>query len=345
MNRDSSSTTSAILDVKPLGFPWVTIDPFLFCVHHDDAYPEGNDAMGPTGSLSGRDLGQDFTVKDGFRMYHGKTVPGFPQHPHRGFETVTIVRRGFIDHSDSLGATARFGRGDTQWLTAGAGIVHSEMFPLREKKEKNPLELFQIWLNLPREDKMAPPHFAMLWNEDVPKKVFVDSAGKKAEVTIVAGALDDEKAPPPPPKSWAARHDTDVAIFCIHLEAGATWTLPRARTGEAIRTLYFYRGGSAKIAGTEFKEHRAAVVASDVDITLEAGETAVELLLLQGRPIDEPVAQYGPFVMNERHEIQRAFADYQKTQFGGWPFKNDDPVHPREEGRFARHADGRIERR
>src|SRR6266516_8095921 len=102
--------TDDVLSAKPLGFPWETSDPFLFCVHHDDAYPAGNEQLGPTTSLAGRALGQDFVVKDGFRMYHGTAVPGFPQHPHRGFETVTIVRRGYIDHWDSLGATAQIGR-------------------------------------------------------------------------------------------------------------------------------------------------------------------------------------------------------------------------------------------
>ena len=138
-----------IIQVGPLSNRWQTLDPFLFCVHHDDAYPAGNEALGPAASLAGRNIGQDFAGIDGWRMYHGTTVPGFPQHPHRGFETVTFVRRGFIDHSDSLGATARFGRGDVQWLTAGKGIVHSEMFPLLERDEPNTTELFQIWLNLP----------------------------------------------------------------------------------------------------------------------------------------------------------------------------------------------------
>src|SRR5438445_9901225 len=154
-----------VLRVQPLGFPWQTQDPFLFCVHHDDAYPAGNDQLGPAVSLAGRELGQDFAGKDGWRMYHGERVPGFPGHPHRGFETVTVVRRGLIDHSDSLGAAARFGGGDVQWVTAGRGIVHSEMFPLLEQGADNPLELFQIWLNLPAASKMAAPYFTMYWSE------------------------------------------------------------------------------------------------------------------------------------------------------------------------------------
>ena len=141
----------ALLAVEPLGFPWQTVDPFLFCVHHVDDYPAGDARLAPpTAALAGRRMGKDFAGKDGWRMYHGDVVPGFPGHPHRGFETVTIVRRGIIDHSDSLGAAARFGAGDTQWLTAGGGIVHSEMFPLVHRDAGNPLELFQIWLNLPQ---------------------------------------------------------------------------------------------------------------------------------------------------------------------------------------------------
>src|SRR5450432_200713 len=178
----------AVLSLTPLGFQWVTSDPFLFCVHHDDAYPAGNEKMGPTTSLAGRNLGNDFVVKDGFRMYHGEVVPGFPQHPHRGFETVTIARRGYIDHADSLGAAARFGRGDVQWLTAGGGIVHSEMFPLLDQNGPNPVELFQIWLNLPAADKLVAPHFTMLWARDIPR-VTIDDDGRKTDVTIVAGTL------------------------------------------------------------------------------------------------------------------------------------------------------------
>jgi len=332
-----------ILGVVELGFPWQTSDPFLFCVHHDDAYPAGNEQMGPAASLAGRQLGQDFAGKDGWRMYHGEEVPGFPQHPHRGFETVTVARRGYIDHSDSLGATARFGEGDTQWLTAGGGIVHSEMFPLVEREKPNPAELFQIWLNLPSGDKMAAPHFAMLWSGAIPTRIVRDSAGRETRVTVVAGRYEDAVPPPPPPKSWAARPDTDVAIWTIALAPGATFTLPPAQA-TSNRTLYFFRGGTLRIAGHSVPLSSGVALRADASVLLENGAEESELLLLQGRPIGEQVVQYGPFVMNSRAEIEQAMSDYRRTRFGGWPFPSDAPVHPRDEGRFARRPDGKIER-
>ena len=183
--------TSPILSVHPLGFPWETTDPFLFCAYHNDAYPRGNGALGPAVSLAGRDIGQDFSRKDGWSMYHGDSVPGFPAHPHRGFETVTIVRKGLIDHSDSLGAVARFGGGDVQWVTAGRGLVHSEMFPLLKTGEDNPLELFQIWLNLPARSKMAAPHFTMFWAEDIPRLSIADAQGRTTDVACTSGRLPE----------------------------------------------------------------------------------------------------------------------------------------------------------
>lgn len=320
--------------IKPLGFPWETSDPFLFCVHHNDAYPAGNEKLGPAASLAGRNIGQDFEGKDGWRMYHGQGVPGFPQHPHRGFETVTIMRRGFIDHSDSLGAAARFGPGDVQWLTAGQGIVHSEMFPLLNPNGPNPLELFQIWLNLPSADKLVEPHFAMLWSEAIPKQIFHDEVGRTIEVTIIG---------PPAPKSWAARPDTDVAIWTIKMAPEARWALPSTESG-TNRTIYFFRGSALRVGEHRLDRYFAVELQTEAEVTLDNGPAETELLLLQGRPIGEPVAQYGPFVMNSRDEIHQAFRDYQTTGFGGWPWPTDDPVHPRTEGRFARHADGHIER-
>ncbi|MDX2012262.1 MAG: pirin family protein [Myxococcaceae bacterium] len=334
--------SAKVLDVARLGFPWHTADPFLFCVHHDDAYPKGNEAMGPAASLSGRSIGNDFEGKDGWRMYHGDTVPGFPQHPHRGFETVTIARRGFIDHSDSLGAKARFGEGDVQWLTAGKGIVHSEMFPLVKRDADNPVELFQIWLNLPRANKMVEPHFSMLWSPRIPVHEVVDEGGRKSMVTVVAGAFGGHAPPPPPPKSWAASAQSDVAIWTLKLSANATLTLPPAKAG-SNRVLYFFRGETLKVSGESFSRGVGIAVEADAPCVLQNGAAEAEVLVLQGRPIGEPVVQYGPFVMNSQQEIRDAFADYQRTQFGGWPFDRDDPVHPREQGRFARRPDGSEE--
>ncbi len=342
----------AILDVQPLGFPWQTIDPFLFCVHHDDAYPAGNGRFGPAASLAGRDLGQDFGGKDGWSMYHGQQVPGFPSHPHRGFETVTIVRQGLTDHSDSLGAAARFGGGDVQWLTAGKGIVHSEMFPLLDTARPNPLELFQIWLNLPARSKMCEPHFTMFWAEDIPHRVFAGPDGATTEVACIAGRLDgagsvsgDAAVPlPPPPDSWGARPEADVAIWTLRMAPGARWTLPAAANPAARRKLYFFEGASVRIAGGALSEHAAIELraASAVEI-VNTGTDVAEFLMLQGRPIGEPVAQYGPFVMNTEAELKQAFADYRRTEFGGWPWPDHAPVHGPENVRFARHADGRVE--
>jgi redox-sensitive bicupin YhaK (pirin superfamily) len=329
---------SPVLQTVPLEARWPTIDPFLFCAHHDDAYPAGNDELAPAVPIDDRDLGQDFSALDGWSMYHGLTVPGFPGHPHRGFETVTFVRQGLIDHADSLGAAARFGRGDVQWLTAGRGVVHAEMFPLLERDRPNPLELFQIWLNLPADDKLVDPYFTMLWDADIPRLHL-----EGGEVTVIAGALDGVTPPAPPPSSWAARPEADVAIWHVRLDPGASWTLPPAAGPDTVRVLYVFEGDTLRIADVEVGNDTAAVLQRDVAVELTAGSEQVEALLLQGRPIGEPVAQYGPFVMNTQAEIEQAFADYQATRFGGWPWDDEAPTHGREQGRFARHVDGRVE--
>jgi redox-sensitive bicupin YhaK (pirin superfamily) len=332
-----------VLSLAPLDFQWPVLDPFIFCVHHDDRYPAGNEVMGPATSLQGRNLGMDFAGKDGWRMYHGEVVPGFPQHPHRGFETVTVVRRGLLDHSDSLGATARYGRGDVQWLTAGSGIQHAEMFPLIERQGPNPVELFQLWLNLPSQDKMVAPHFTMLWSENIPKHVERDAEGRSTEITLIAGRHAGVAVPKPPPSSWASRADADMAIWTMTMAPFARWALPAAQK-TSNRALYFFRGSELHVGALRIAPSQQIVLRADAEVTLHNGPEETELLLLQGRPIAEPLVQHGPFVMNTREEIVRAYSDYRTTQFGGWPWQRPDPVHPREQGRFARHADGKLER-
>ena len=335
--------SSPILATVPLERQWPTLDPFLFCVHHLDAYPPGNANLGIDGpSLSGRSLGSDFSAKDGWSMYHGTEVPGFPRHPHRGFETVTLARQGFIDHSDSLGARARFGNGDVQWMTAGHGIEHSEMFPLVHQDASNPTELFQIWLNLPEANKHAEPHFKMMWKGSIPSRVLHNGEQPIVTVTCVAGDLAGEPPPSPPPCSWASQPESEVVIATFAFTGNGEWSLPPAR-GLVTRVLYFFRGETLAINGRSLAVGHAAQLDPSQPAQLRAASEG-EALVLQGLPIGEPVVQRGPFVMNDEAGIRRAFADYQRDRFGRWQWDQNEPVHPREAGRFAVHADGREER-
>lgn len=341
--QSTEKNMDPIIKIKPLGFQWETADPFLFCVHHEDKFPKGNDQMGPaTDYLKGRHMGDDFIIKDGFRMYHGKVVPGFPGHPHRGFETITVVRQGMVDHADSMGAAGRYGDGDVQWMTAGKGVQHSEMFPLISKEKENPMELFQIWLNLPKKNKMVEPHFKMMWRDMIPNFIHTDANKKTTTVEVIAGKIGNIKAPTPPPDSWAADETNEVAVWNIKMEAGATWVMPKASEG-INRTVYFYEGSTLLLAGKDIPKYNAVELKPNMEVELKAGDKETSILVLQGKPIGEPVIQYGPFVMNTKEEINQAFEDYHKTQFGGWPWPKYDQVHARDKSRFAKHADGKEE--
>ena len=342
MEPTTNTNQKMVREVKPLGFQWETADPFLFCVHHEDKFPKGNEHMGPASSLAGRHIGNDFIVKDGFRMYHGKKVPGFPGHPHRGFETITVVREGLVDHADSVGAAGRYGNGDVQWMTAGKGVQHSEMFPCLSTEKENPLELFQIWLNLPRKSKMVEPHFKMFWKEKLGKYKASDKEGRKVEVEVIAGKLGTVAAPAPPPNSWAADPKNEVGVWNMHLDPNVEWRLPAASAG-VNRTLYFYQGEGIEVAGQKIPRYHSVEVLASESLVIRNGNHPSKILVLQGRPIGEPVIQYGPFVMNSKQEIQEAFEDFHRTQFGGWPWPRYDQVHARNEGRFALHADGKKE--
>lgn len=335
MNRPSS----VIRQTFPLGAQWPTVDPFLFCAHHRDSYPAGTDQLGPAAALVGRAIGSDFDGVDGWNMYHGSTVPGFPQHPHRGFETITYVREGLIDHSDSLGAAARFGAGDTQWLTAGGGVVHAEMFPLVHRDRPNPLELFQIWLNLPAASKMVAPYFTMRWAENLTK---VPCDHGNGELAVIVGACGPTMSEPPPPNSWAAA-DSEVAIWHVSLDVAATMTLPTARHANTIRVIYLFDGPGLDVGDDHLAGSHGAVIRCDQTVALRANDGRAECLIMQGAPIGEPVARYGPFVMNTEEQIRQAFGDYRRTQFGGWPWPTDGPVRSAETRRYALHPDGRTE--
>eukprot|EP00546_Thalassionema_frauenfeldii_P021140 CAMPEP_0178896178 /NCGR_PEP_ID=MMETSP0786-20121207/1013_1 /TAXON_ID=186022 /ORGANISM="Thalassionema frauenfeldii, Strain CCMP 1798" /LENGTH=349 /DNA_ID=CAMNT_0020566521 /DNA_START=41 /DNA_END=1090 /DNA_ORIENTATION=- len=329
---------SAILSNKPLptSGPYPTSDPYLFCVYHKDQYPQGNGKM--EAPFPGN--GHDFNPSNPYRMYHGDLIPGFPQHPHRGFETITATIDGVIDHADSAGNCGRYGMGDLQWMTAGEGIVHSEMFPLLKTDEENPLRFFQIWLNLPAKSKMVKPSFVMFWANDVPE---FRSEDDKATATVWVGSnyWGIKKNNSPPPDSWASDETNDVALVHIKIHPGGKIILPKAHESSVNRSLFYIEGSSGMLVdGQAINDKVFLSLDPTKDVTLQLPDehkTAGEFLWLQGKPIDEPVASYGPFVMNTQQEIRQAFSDYRETEFGGWPWPRDDMVFPMEKGRFALH--------
>jgi redox-sensitive bicupin YhaK (pirin superfamily) len=325
----------------PLNTQWSVLEPFIFFAYHHDKYPVGTKAFGPDHhDFHLRDMGQDFGGLNGYSMYHGEQVPGFPVHPHRGFETITIVRKGYVDHSDSLGAAGRYGEGDVQWMTAGSGVQHSEMFPLLKQNEPNTLELFQIWLNLPKKSKKVPPHFTMLWSEKIPKaKIEKENVG----INVIAGEFGGERALPPPPDSWAADPENEVSILILTFNKNGKVKIPKSKSA-VNRVLYFFEGEKIVVNGQEVPAKTGVQISSTEELEILNPSGMSEVLMLQAKPIGEPVFQHGPFVMNTREDIIQTIEDYNKTQFGGWPWKEHEMTHGPKLERFAKYPDGRIEK-
>ena len=325
----------------PASGPWPTIDPFLFCVHHNDTYPSATKSFSPNASLTGRTLGNDFSNKDGWNMYHGETIPGFPKHPHRGFETLTIVEKGIIDHSDSLGARARYGDGDAQWLTAGDGINHSEMFPLFDQKNQNKIDFFQIWINLPSYNKRSQPNFEIFWNDDIPKISVMDDKGIETVVELICGKYNDNIAPQPPPNSWAQDEKNQMNVWIVRLKKDGDFKLPRSKAG-INRSIYIPKNNKIILNRRNSFSNCMIELNPEKDCILSNESKDAKILLLQGKPINEPVYQYGPFVMNTRAEIKEAFDDYNNTGFGGWSWENSGPTHGKYQGKFAKLINGKT---
>ncbi|QQK08941.1 pirin family protein [Miniphocaeibacter halophilus] len=306
--------------------------PFILAAYHDDRYPKGNGSLGPIEDNTGK-----------WSMYYGKNVPGFPKHPHRGFETVTYVERGVVDHSDGLGSNGRYANGDVQWMTAGKGLQHCEMFPLFNTDRDNPLDLFQIWLNLDSKNKMVEPDYKMLWAEEIPVIEKKDTNNKNIKIVLVAGSEDNIDALKPTKNSWAYEPENHVGIKFITLESGAEYSLQK-KTNTLNRAIYFYFGNEITLDDVSFSEREYAFVKGNETLTItNTGKEEAKILLLEGEPIKEPVVAYGPFVMNTREEIKQAYLDYENTEFGGWPFYDDEVVHSINTKRYAKYSDGIIE--
>jgi quercetin 2,3-dioxygenase len=313
-------------------------DPYILSAYHYDLYPKGNGKMGiDPEHLTGKNIGQDFDRNAEWRMYHGETIPGFPHHPHRGFEIVTIVEEGFADHFDSKGSKGRYGNGDVQLMSAGSGVLHGEMFPLLNDDEKNPFRLFQIWLNMHSSDKLSDPTYKMLWSEKIPESNTTDQNGGNVKVRVILGEYNGVKSQDPLAHSWARNPKHNVGIALVELDPDTTFTLPAV--SETLNRFVFFYDGTDTISIDNYKlqERFIADAAGNEEIVIKNGQANAKILILEGEPINEPVAAYGPFVMNSDQEIQEAFREYQRTQFGGWPWgdKETDIVNPKEAGRFA----------
>ena len=231
---------------------------------------------------------------------------GVGQHPHRGFETVTIVYDGEVAHRDSTGAGGRIGPGDVQWMTAASGILHEEFHSEDFTRNGGMLEMVQLWVNLPARDKMGAPGYQTLLNADIPVVELPDGAGR---ARIIAGELDGRRGP--------ARTHTPIDVWDVRLVAGGRARFPIAE-GRTLAVVVL-RGTVLVNGETVLREAQFAQMSRDGrDVEIEANGDAT-LLILSGEPIDEPLVGYGPFVMNSQDEIRQAIDDFNSGRFGGMP--------------------------
>lgn len=231
---------------------------------------------------------------------------GVGQHPHRGFETVTIVYAGEVEHRDSTGKGGVIGAGDVQWMTAGSGILHEEFHSNGYAKSGGPFEMVQLWVNLPAKDKMAAPGYQAITADTIPEVALANDAGR---VRVIAGAYEGAKGP--------AHTFTPMNVWDVRLTAGKTVDLPQPE-GWTVQVVVL--AGTVLVNGVAVvRETQMVTLATDgTGVSIEANSDA-KLLLLAGEPIDEPVVGYGPFVMNSQAEIIQAIADFNGGKFGRMP--------------------------
>lgn len=230
----------------------------------------------------------------------GKAI-GAPDHPHRGFETVTYIIEGEMEHEDSHGHRGSIKSGDVQWMTAGAGVIHSEMPSQQMMQDGGRMHGFQIWINLPREKKMTQPRYQEYNAEQLP---LLNDGGHW--VRVIAGEIDGKRSP----------IETTVPTTMMHLklDAGASLKIPIALHSNAIAHVI---SGDGTFEGRAVDAHKAGIITNSSDcVSIEGGPQGLEALFLAGLPIREPVARYGPFVMSTTDELQKAFDDFRAGNFG-----------------------------
>jgi len=312
-------------------------NPFILIARHVDRYPAGNGDMAPAAFPDDWERGNDFTSNRGWHMYHGEYVPGFPAHPHRGFETITYARQGTIDHFDSHGNYGRYSDGDIQWMISGKGLQHAEMFPLIHTDKENPFEIVQIWLNLPSHMKMAEPSYRMHWREQTPVVSLSEKNPAENQLKVLVGRYFATAAQRPADTSYGFDEDHYINVWDGHLKKGEEITIPKFP--EDVKVQLYVADGLLAAADYEVVSDSLLVYTSDTELVFTAREDT-EFMVFTGKAIDEEVFAYGPFVMNTREEVIQAYRDFEKNQFGGWPWSSSAPVIPSDKGRFSVHDKG-----
>jgi hypothetical protein len=227
---------------------------------------------------------------------------GVGEHPHRGFETVTIVYQGELEHRDSSGSHGSIGAGDVQWMTAASGIVHEEFHSKRMSREGGTLEMVQLWVNLPAKDKMSPPRYQSILDAQIPRVLLPDAAGT---ARVIAGELLETRGP--------AKTFTPVNVWDVQLNAGGTCELPLPDGHTSVLVL---QQGRARVNDTSIQPVELVLLSREDDGVRFEAESASRLLVLAGEPLGEPVVGQGPFVMNTREEIREAILDFQAGRMG-----------------------------
>jgi len=336
--------TGPVIKTQHLKLHWDTEDPFAFASHHTDDYPKGNAQQAPPlREITGRNLGRDYSKTLGFRMYHGKVVPGFPMHAHWGYETVTIPEVGFIDHFDSLGNQGRYGFGDVQWVSAGGMYLHDEMYPLAYDDRPNPNDITQIMINLPLKDKGTDPAVKMMWSENIPIVEGKDGAGKEYSVKVIAGNFGGKDAIPPNEISWATAKEHNVRILLIRMSPGAEVTLP-AVSPTVNRNLYFVKGGTVRLGEEGYESLQRFKLDGNADVKIVNGDSDGTYWLLEGEPIGEKMSSFGPVILDSDKSVREAMNYIRNNEFDSWPWDLIDKFHPKGTERFFSSSDGSEER-
>jgi len=322
-----------VLREQVASYNWDCEDPFFLVTHHFDDYPPGNAQQAPPlPEIRRRTLGNDYDKRLGYRMYKGKVSPGFPLHTHWGYETITFVSEGYIDHFDSEGNCGRFGFGDVQWITASSRYRHDEMYPLAFTDRDNHQMVTQIFLNLPIEDKNKENEVNTVWEENVPK-----AKGEGWTATVIAGSFKGVGGISPNRLSWA-KPEHHVNIVRIAMEPGAEIVIEPSAS--KTRNLYI-TDVPASVFGKEYHFDTRLKIRPDAEVPVKMGNKTSEVWLLEGYPIGEKQASFGPVILDSQEHVRKAMREISSTEEKEWTWKYVNQKQPLGTGRFFRDGSGR----